>query len=68
MEVSISNSRQEETAEAKARWFQTLSLTERMEMLCIYTDLILANNPSIAETKDAQSTTGRIRIVSKKQS
>jgi hypothetical protein len=41
--------------EAKARWFQPLSLFERMEILCTFTDLILATNPKIVEQKDAQS-------------
>ena len=64
MEPSISRDRHEETPEAKARWFQSLSLTERMELLCTYTDLILSKNPTIADTKDAQSTSRSIRIVS----
>jgi hypothetical protein len=68
MEISISHTRQEEEPEAKARWFQTLTLSERMEMLCFFTDLILGNNPTVADLKDAQSTTGRIRIISKAQS
>jgi hypothetical protein len=52
--MSISHDRQEETLEAKARWFQSLSLSERMELLCAFTDLILASNPKIVEQKDAQ--------------
>ena len=59
--VRISRDLQEETPEAKARWFRALSLEERMEMLCAFTDLILSNNPGIVEQKQAQSTTGRIR-------
>jgi hypothetical protein len=60
---AISHDRQEETIEAKARWFQSLSLAERMDVLCFFTDLILANNPQIAEKKDAQPVAGRIRVV-----
>ena len=37
---AISHDYQEETIEAKARWFQALSLAERMELLCLFTDLI----------------------------
>ncbi len=33
---SISHDRNEETPEAKARWFQSLSLSERMELLCAF--------------------------------
>lgn len=61
---SISHDRQEETPEAKARWFQSLSLSERMDLFCAFTELILANNPKIVEQRDAQSVTGRIRILS----
>jgi len=52
---SISHSRRKESPEAKARWFQSLSLQERMDLLCFYTDLILTNNPGIIKKKDAQS-------------
>jgi hypothetical protein len=34
-------------AKAKARWFQSLTLSERMDMLCSFTDLILFNKPTI---------------------
>jgi hypothetical protein len=60
---SISHERQEETLEAKARWFQALPLVERMEMLCTFTDLILSANPQIVELKDAQPVTGRVRVL-----
>jgi hypothetical protein len=65
MDVGISHDRQEETLEAKARWFQSLPLSKRMDLLCFYTDLILANNPRIVEQKDAQPTSGRVRVLSK---
>ena len=60
----ISHDRQEETLEAKTRWFQSLSLAERMELLCVFTELILTTNPKIVEQRDAQSTARRIRVVS----
>ena len=65
MEKSISHSREDESMEAKARWFQSLSLSERMDLLCSFTDLILSNNPKIAEKKDAQPVAGRVRVLSK---
>lgn len=65
MQVSVSHSRQEETLEAKARWFQSLSLQERMEMLCDMTDLILENNSNAAEKDDAQPAARRVRVVRK---
>ncbi|HWQ34121.1 MAG TPA: hypothetical protein VNQ79_14825 [Blastocatellia bacterium] len=65
MEPAISHNRQEETPEAKARWFQSLPLAERMELLCFFTDLILENNPEIVNAKDAQPIAGRVRVLSK---
>ena len=53
---SISHSRDDETPEAKARWFQSLSLAERMDLLCAYTNLILELNPRIVEARDARPT------------
>ena len=43
-----------ETIEAKARWFQSLSIEERMEVFCEFTELALALNPGIAEKKHAR--------------
>jgi len=60
---AISHDYQEETIEAKARWFQALPLTERMELLCLFTDLILTVNSHIVEQKDAQPLTGRVRVL-----
>jgi len=48
----VSHERQEEAMEAKARWFQSLPLEERMALLCEFTDLILAVNPDIVERMD----------------
>ncbi|MCZ7665828.1 MAG: hypothetical protein M5U34_00625 [Chloroflexi bacterium] len=62
--TAISHSFQEETLEAKARWFQSLTLNERMEMLCMFTDMILNNNPRIMEQKNVKPVTGRIRVLS----
>jgi len=60
---TISHDRREETPEAKARWFQSLPLSERMELLCFFTDLILDNNPQIVEQKRAQPIAGRICVL-----
>ncbi|MBM4331638.1 MAG: hypothetical protein FJ117_10510 [Deltaproteobacteria bacterium] len=66
MALSVSHDRNEETPEAKARWFQLLSLAERMEMLCEFYDFILSVNPQLLDVKDAQPIKRRIRIVSEK--
>ncbi len=62
----ISHSWLDKTPEAKARWFQSLSLEERMDMLCFFTDMILENNPNIMELKNnVKPTSKRIRILKK---
>jgi hypothetical protein len=63
MELTVSHDRQQETLEAKARWFQSLSLTERMEFLCAITDMVLENNPKVLEIKNAQPTSGRVCVL-----
>jgi hypothetical protein len=65
MKNKVTHTRQEETIEAKARWFQSLAMQERAEMLNSFCDLILEVNPRIMEQKNAQPAEGRIRIVSK---
>ena len=61
---SISHDRQDETPEGKARWFRSLSMFDRMEMLCSFTDLALTVNPSLQEKKIAQPIAGRIQVIS----
>lgn len=61
----ISHSRHYERAEEKAKWFQLLSIEERMHMLCSFTDMILKNNPEILELKNVKPTSGNVRILRK---
>lgn len=63
MTPQISHNRDDESPEAKARWFQSLSLEERMAYLCEMTDLILANNPDIANARDAQPPRKGVRVL-----
>ncbi|CAN5505427.1 hypothetical protein BH20ACI3_BH20ACI3_00430 [soil metagenome] len=51
--------------EAKARWFQSLSLEERMNIFCQITNLVLENNPEIVNKRDARPTSKRVRVLSK---
>lgn len=60
----ISHDWLQETPEAKAQWFQSLTLQERIELLCHFTDMILAVNPKIIEKKDVEPVAGRIRVLS----
>ena len=61
----ISHNIEDESIEAKALWFRNLPISERMEMLCNFTDLALELNPDLAGKKDAQPAKGRVRILSK---
>lgn len=45
------------------RWFRAFPLSERMEILCNFTDLALELNPDLAGKKDAQPTKGGVRIL-----
>jgi hypothetical protein len=60
----ISHDINDESIEAKVLWFHSLPISERMEMLCNFTDLALDLNPDLAGKKDAQSIKGRVRILS----
>ena len=59
----VTHDRIEETIEAKALWFQSLSLAERMEMLCAFTELLLMTNPKIVEQRNAEPIEGRVRVL-----
>ncbi|MBN1849318.1 MAG: hypothetical protein JW932_12110 [Deltaproteobacteria bacterium] len=61
----ISHNIDDESIEAKVLWFRTLPIPDRMELLCYFTDLALEFNPDLAGKKDAQSTKGSVRILSK---
>jgi hypothetical protein len=65
MKESVSHNFADESLEAKARWFQSLSLEERMNLLVSFTNMILENNPEIARKKHAGSASERIRVLSK---
>ena len=58
----------EETPDAKARWFQSLSMLERMEVFCSFTDLALTLNPALQDQRHVRSITGRFQVLSKPQS
>lgn len=61
----VTHARSEETIEAKAQWFRSLPLSERMDMFCSFTDLALSVNPALQERKDAQPVAGRIQVISR---
>ena len=61
---SVTHDRGAETIEAKVQWFRSLSLSDRMDMLCVFTDLALSINPALQERKHAQPVAGRIQVLS----
>ena len=63
--ATVSHDFTEETQEAKALWFQSLTMQERMDMLCAFTDMILGVNPRIVEQqRDAKPVAGRVLVLS----
>lgn len=66
MRSSVSHDFEGETLEAKARWFQSLTVEERMDVFVSFTNLILENNPDILKQKYVRPASERIRIISKK--
>jgi hypothetical protein len=65
MSGSVSHDIRDESLDAKARWFQALSLEERMEVFVAFTNLILENNPDIIQKKYVRPASESIRIISK---
>ena len=64
-EKAVSHDWEEETPEAKTRWFRSLRMADRMQMLCDLTDLALSVDPYLPEKNRAKPTPGRIQIISK---
>lgn len=64
MTGSISHDIRDESLEAKARWFKSLSLEERMEVFVAFTNLILENNPDIVKQKYVRPASERVRVIS----
>ncbi len=63
MKPAVFHDRSQETPEAKARWFQSLTMEERMQVFCDFMDLILEANPSVADKKNAQPPKKGVQII-----
>ena len=61
---SISHDLCDESLAAKARWFQSLALEERMDVFVAFTNLILENNPDVVKQKPPPRISDRVRIIS----
>lgn len=66
MTPTVEHDRKQESIEAKARWFQSLSMAERMEIFCEYTELALSVHPELKDKKYVKPIAGRIQILSEK--
>ncbi len=64
MTFTIRHDREQESIEAKTRWFRSLSMADRMEVFCNFTDLALSVNPDLKDRNHAQPIAGRIQILS----
>jgi len=64
MKPTIHHDREQESIEAKTRWFRSLSMADRMEVFCNFTDLALSVNPNLKDRNHAQPITGRIQVLS----
>jgi hypothetical protein len=64
MKSSMRHDRSQESIEAKTRWFRSLSLADRMEVFCSFTDLALSANPNLKDRNHAQPVAGRIQVLS----
>jgi hypothetical protein len=61
----VSNTWDEENYAAKARWFGSLTIEERITLFCDLTELALSANPSLPEKKIVNSLTGRVQVLRK---
>lgn len=64
MTGSISHDIRDESLEAKARWFRSLALKERMDVFVAFTNLILENNPDVVKKEPLPRASDRVRIIS----
>jgi hypothetical protein len=62
----IGHDRQQESMEAKTRWFKSLSLAERMDVFCSFVDLALSANPHLKDRTHAEPIAGRVQVLSAK--
>ena len=65
MVETISHDFKDEEMEAKVKWFQSLTLEERMGVFVSFTRLILQNNPDIVKRKYVRPASERISVIPK---
>ena len=64
MEFGVSHDWEEETLEAKARWFRSKPIEERMRLFSEFTEMFLKLNPRLPDMKpDVEYPCARVRIL-----
>jgi hypothetical protein len=61
---AVWHDRNQESIEAKTRWFRSLSMADRMEVFCSFVDLALSVNPELKDQNHAQPIAGRVQVLS----
>ena len=61
----ISHDMNEESIEAKVRWFRSLSGEERMDDFCEFMDLIFELRPELRLGRDTDSYKGKVKVLLK---
>jgi len=63
MRSGLSHDREDESLEAKALWFQSLTVEERLELFDEITELALELHPELANGSDAETPSERLRVL-----
>lgn len=63
MKPGISHDWADESPEAKARWFQSLTVKERLDIFCELAELALQANPKLLDAKRAEPVPGRVQVL-----
>jgi len=64
MTVTIGHDKNQESIEAKTRWFRSLSIADRMDVFCSFIDLALSVNPNLKDRTHAEPIPGRVQVLS----
>jgi len=59
----VSHNRDDESLEAKARWFQSLTMSERLAAFAEFYNLALALNPDLVRLKDVPAPSACVRVL-----
>jgi len=64
MDARVFRGFEHETLEAKARWFRSLNVEERLSQMSAYYDLAVALNPKLREGTDDHRPGAVVRVLS----